>query len=259
MSGPKRFAMLFLARKHSTNLCSVRSRQSATDSTTVNRTTPHGCTKVRRCRMLSAGLLDKNPRSAPSCSSHQAISKTDLAVRTLSTLIWRSTLLLAAFGSAGCSVRTAGSAELQSLTPASAAAIDESARTFMHTVAHDVTQEGPLAWLKFFNTGPEFFMAVNGQLAFPNAAAAKEGTQNFARTINRIDLTWGDDFRVDPLTAELAVVAASWREIQLDKAWHRIEEAGYFTGRAGDRHGRCRLLDPHRSALNTPPPPRSPP
>jgi hypothetical protein len=32
-------------------------------------------------------------------------------------------------------------------------------------------------------------MAVNGQLAFPNAAAAKEGTENFARTINRIDLT----------------------------------------------------------------------
>jgi hypothetical protein len=143
--------------------------------------------------MLSAGLLDKDPRSVPSCSSHQAIRKADLSVKTLYTLIWGSTLLLAAFGSAGCSARTAGSAELQSLTPASAAALDESARTFMHTVAHDVTQEGPLAWLKFFNTGPEFFMAVNGQLAFPNAAAAKEGTQNFARTINHIDLTWGDD------------------------------------------------------------------
>jgi hypothetical protein len=37
-------------------------------------------------------------------------------------------------------------------------------------------------------------MAVNGQLAFPNAAAAEEGTQNFARAINRIDLRWGDDF-----------------------------------------------------------------
>jgi hypothetical protein len=89
--------------------------------------------------MLSAGLLDENSRSVPSCSSHQAIRKANLSVKTLSTLIWRSTLLLAAFGSAGCSARTAGSAELQSLTPASAAAIDQSARTFMHTVAHDVT------------------------------------------------------------------------------------------------------------------------
>lgn len=89
--------------------------------------------------MLSARLLSKNPRSAPSCSSHQANRKADLSVKTLSTLIWRSTLLLAAFGSVGCSARTAGSAELQSLTPASTAAIDENARTFMHTVAHDVT------------------------------------------------------------------------------------------------------------------------
>jgi hypothetical protein len=206
--------------------------------------------------MLSVGLLDKNPRSVTSCSCHQAIRKADLSVKTLSTLIWRSTLLLAAFGLAGCSACTAGSAELQSLTPASAAATDESARTFMHTVAHDVTQEGPLAWLKFFNTGPEFFMAVNGQLAFPNAAAAKEGTQNFARTINRIDLTWGDDLRVDPLTAELAVVAASWREIQVDKAGHRIEEAGYFTGLAEYRDGRWRFRDAHWSAPISPPPAR---
>jgi hypothetical protein len=31
--------------------------------------------------MLSAGLLDKNPRSAPSCSSYQAIRKADLSVK----------------------------------------------------------------------------------------------------------------------------------------------------------------------------------
>jgi hypothetical protein len=197
--------------------------------------------------MLSAGLLDKDPRSVPSCSSHQEIRKADLSVKTVSALIWGSTLLLAAFVSAGYSARTSGSAELPSLTSGHAAAIDESARTFMHTVAHDVTQEGPLAWLKFFNTGPEFFMAVNGQLAFPNAAAAKEGTQNFARTLNRIDLTWGDDLRVDALTAELAVVATSWREIQVDKAGHRIEETGYFTALAEYRDGRWRFRDTHWS------------
>lgn len=206
--------------------------------------------------MLSVGLLDKNPRSAPFCSSHQAIGKAGLSLKTLSTLFWRSTLLLAAFGSSGCSTGTAGSVELRLLTPASAAAIDESARTFMHTVAHDVTQEGPLAWLKFFNTGPEFFMAVNGQLAFPNAAAANEGTQNFARTINRIELTWGDDLRIDPLPAELAVVAAPWREIQVDKAGHRTEYAGYFTGLVEYRDGRWRFRDAHWSAPISPAPPR---
>jgi hypothetical protein len=206
--------------------------------------------------MLFVGLLDQNPHSATSCSSHQAIRKAGRFVQTLAVLIWPSTVLLAAFALAGCSARAAGSAESQSLPPARAAAIDESARTFMHTVAHDVTQEGPQAWLKFFNTGPEFFMAVNGQLAFPNAAAAKEGTQNFARTINHIELTWGDDLRVDPLTAELAVVAASWREIQVDKAGHRIEETGYFTGLAEYRDGRWRFRDAHWSAPISAPPAR---
>jgi hypothetical protein len=206
--------------------------------------------------MLFVGLFDKNRRSVRSCSSHQAIRKADLSVKTLSVLTWRSTLLLAAFASAGCSARTSGSAELQSLTPASDAAIDESARTFMHTVAHDVTQEGPLAWLKFFDTGPGFFMAVNGRLAFPNAAAAKEGTQNFARTIKSIDLTWDNDLRVDPLTAELAVVEASWREIQVDKAGHRIGEAGYFTGLVEYRDGHWRIRDAHWSAPISPPPAR---
>jgi hypothetical protein len=205
--------------------------------------------------MLSAGLSDKNPRSVPSSSSHQQLRKADLSVKTLSVLIW-SALLLATLASAGCSARTSGSSELQSLPPASAAAIDESARVFMHTVAHDVSQEGPLAWLKFFDTAPGFFMAVNGQLAFPNAAAAKEGTQKFARTIDRIDLTWGNDLRVDPLTAELSVVAASWREVQLDKAGHRIELAGYFTGLAEYRDGHWRFRDAHWSTFISPPPAR---
>jgi hypothetical protein len=206
--------------------------------------------------MLFAGLWDKNPHSVRSCSSHQAIRKAGRFVQTLPVLILPSTILLAAFALAGCSERAAGSAESQSLPPARAAAVGESARTFMRTVAHDVTKEGPLAWLKFFDNGPGFFMAVNGQLAFPNAAAAKEGTQNFARTINRIDLTWGDDLRVDPLTTELAVVAASWREILVDKAGHRTEETGYFTGLAEYRDGFWRFRDAHWSAPISPPPAR---
>lgn len=206
--------------------------------------------------MLSVGFLHENPCSVPSCRSHQEIGKTDLSMKTFSGLIWRSTLLLATLASVGCSARSSGSAELQSLTPASAAAIDESARAFLHTVAHDVTQEGPLAWLKFFDTGPGFFMAVNGQLAFPNAAEAREGTQNFARTINCIDLRWGNDLRVDPLTAELSVVAASWREVQVDKAGHRIEQAGYFTGLAEYRDGHWRFRDAHWSTPISPPPAR---
>src|SRR5260370_33175881 len=129
-----------------------------TEIAVANRSAPHG-----RCRMFSAGLWDKNPHSVRSCSAHQAIRKAGRFVQALPVLIWSSTVLLAAFALAGCSASAAGSAESQSLPPAREAAIDESARTFMRTVAHDVTQDGPLAWLKFFDNGPGFFMAVNGQ------------------------------------------------------------------------------------------------
>ena len=50
-------------------------------------------------------------------------------------------LLLVIFVLAGCSARTPERTESQSLTSASAAAIGESARTFMRTVAHDVPLE----------------------------------------------------------------------------------------------------------------------
>jgi len=54
-------------------------------------------------------------------------------------------------------------------------------------------------------------MAVNGQMAFPNGAAAEEGTRKFAQTISHIELKWGDDLRVDPLTTHLAAIAVSLR------------------------------------------------
>jgi hypothetical protein len=69
----------------------------------------------------------------------------------------------------------------------------------MKSVARSVTQDGPLAWIKYFDSSPASFMAVNGQMAFPNADAAKDGTRKFAQTIRQIELNWGDDLRVNRL------------------------------------------------------------
>jgi len=158
--------------------------------------------------------------------------------------------------SAGCNTRDGGSRESQSLTPARAATVDERVRAFMAAVAHDVTQEGPLAWSRYFSDSPAFFMAVNGQMAFPNGAAAKEGIKNVALTIKHIELKWSDDLRVDPLTPELAVVAAPWHEIQVDAAGHRVEETGFFTGLAEYRDGRWQFRNAHWSSPVSPSPSR---
>ena len=156
--------------------------------------------------------------------------------------------LLVAIAFAGCVPCGAGVSHSSSLTPDEAVAVDRAVRAFMLTVSHSVTQDGPLAWIKYFDGSPAFFMAVNGQMAFPNADAAQDGTRKFAQTIRQIELKWGDDLRVDPLTNEFAIVAVSWHEIQVDTAGHSVTETGYFTGLAEYRGGHWQFRNAHWSA-----------
>ena len=156
--------------------------------------------------------------------------------------------LLLAVALAACFLDAAGASPSRSLTPDGATSVDAAVRTFMQTVSHSVTQDGAMAWIQYFDTSPAFFMAVNGQMAFPNPAAAQEGTRKFAQTIRHIELNWGDDLRVDPLTSEFAVVAVSWREMQVDIAGQSITETGYFTGLAEYREGHWQFRDAHWSS-----------
>lgn len=169
---------------------------------------------------------------------------------------WRRVLLLAVVASAGCGLRYGASIESQSMTAERSAAVDQSVRAFAQTVAHDVTQEGPSAWRRHFADSPEFFMAADGRLVFPNSAAATAGIQDLPRTIKQIDLRWGDDLRVDPLTPDLAVVAMSFREIQVSPQGKRVEENGFFTGIAEHRDGRWQFRNAHWSVAAPPPPVR---
>jgi hypothetical protein len=156
--------------------------------------------------------------------------------------------LLLALTLAACVPGAAGASHSHSVIPDEASSVDQAVRAFMQTVSHSVTQDGPMAWLKYFDVSPAFFMAVNGQVAFPNSAAAREGTRKFAQTIHHIELMWGDDLRVDPITKEYAVVAVSWSEIQVDTAGHSVTETGYFTGLAEYREGRWQFRDAHWSS-----------
>lgn len=156
--------------------------------------------------------------------------------------------LLAATAFATCLPCGADGNHSHSVTANEAVGVDRAVRAFMQTVESSVTQDGPLAWIKYFDASPAFFMAVNGQMAFPNAAAAEEGTRKFAHTIRQIELQWGNDLRVDPLTNDFAIVAVSWREIQVDTAGHSVTETGYFTGLAEHREGHWQFRNAHWSA-----------
>ena len=131
----------------------------------------------------------------------------------------------------------------------SAEEVGRTVRAFMQTVAHDVTQQGPTAWRNFFSHGPKFFMASDGRMAFPNYPAADKAINGLASTIRHIDLTWGNDVRVDPLTPTLAVVATPWHEVRT-MASGRVEDSGFFTGTVEYLDGRWQFRDVHWSVAS---------
>ena len=162
--------------------------------------------------------------------------------------------LLSTLISASCGARHALPAESQPLTPERAAGVDSGVRAFMRDVAHGVSQDGPAAWRKYFADTPAFFMAVNGKIAFANSAEVATGLPQVAQAIKQIELKWVDDLRVDPLAADLAVVGASYHELQVWADGRRVDDSGYFTGVAQYRDGRWQFRDAHWSAPVPPQP-----
>jgi len=162
---------------------------------------------------------------------------------------WHRMLILAAVTATGCDARD----RALDLTPAHAAAVEDSVRSFAQTVAVDVTREGPIAWRRHLAESPAFFMASEGYLVLPNSDSATRVISDLARSITHIELRWGDGLRVDPLAPGLAVLAAPYREVRVDTAGHRVEESGFFTGLAEHRAGRWRLRNAHWSVAGPPP------
>jgi len=149
------------------------------------------------------------------------------------------------------SAQRAGPAALDA---SAAAAITDSVRTFAADLARGVTHDGPGAWRAYFAATPAFFMASEGRLVFPSSDSAGRAIQTLERTIAHIELRWGDGLRVDPLAPGLAVLAAPYHEVRVDRAGHQVDETGFFTGLAEHRGGAWRLRNAHWSVATPPPP-----
>jgi hypothetical protein len=154
----------------------------------------------------------------------------------------------------GCSVRDESNGS-GSITAAESAAVQKEVRAFATSVADDVTREGPLAWRRYFEDTPAFFMAVDGQMIFPSGGAAKDGIPKVALAFKRIELSWGNELRIDPLTRGLAVVASPWHENLTDFAGHVTRQSGFFTGLAEYRHGAWQFRNARWSASASASPP----
>lgn len=157
-------------------------------------------------------------------------------------------LLLVTFLFIGCRNGATHVGDSATLTPIQATAVEKSVRQFAREVALGVTAEGPVAWGRYFENTPAFFMAVNGQIAFGSGADAIAGIPNVAKIYPHIELHWGDDLRVDPLTSALAVVAGSYHEVLTEGSGQRIDAHGFFSAVAEYRAGRWQFRNAHWSA-----------
>ena len=124
--------------------------------------------------------------------------------------------------------------------------VEKGVRRMAEAIVRDLHKDGPVAWLQYFSASKHFFMASNGQLAFPNNDSASAFVHTFAKTIRQIDLTW-DDVRIDSLTPHLAVLAASFHEVLISAAGGQDTSAGYFTGVAENFPTGWKLRDAHWS------------
>jgi hypothetical protein len=155
-------------------------------------------------------------------------------------------LIVAGMGVIGCGAHDHPTQPVEPFPAQQRAAVEGNVRQFMDSVANDVTQEGPAAWSREFSGEPTFFMVSDGVLVFPNGASAAQAIPSLAKAIQRIELHWGEDLRVDALTPELAVVGTSWQEVR-DMQGHEVRDQGYCTGVVEQRNGKWEFRDMHWS------------
>ena len=127
-----------------------------------------------------------------------------------------------------------------------AAPVQESVRAMADSIAGDLSARGPAAWLHYFNRSPQFFMASDGKLVFPNNDSADAFVQRFATQVKKIRLTW-TGVRVDSLRPDLALMAAEFQEVFTNADGSPLSVSGYFSGLAEATPSGWRLRDAHWS------------
>jgi len=135
----------------------------------------------------------------------------------------------------------------QDLEPAHAAALRDSVMQVARQIPRDLAADGPIAWLRYFETGPGFIMATDGRIVFPSSDSARVFVEYLSRNLSAVDLDWLD-LRVEPLAPGVAALAASYRETITYTAGGDTTFAGYPTGVARHRADGWRLQHLHWSS-----------
>lgn len=117
----------------------------------------------------------------------------------------------------------------------------------MKSVAVGVTRDGPIAWKRYFASGPAFHMASEGRLVFDGGEAARKGIDELTLTVERIELRWGEPIRAQALTRARALISAPYYERIVSRSGTVTDEQGWLTGLAEDGPEGWRFLSLHWS------------
>ena len=146
------------------------------------------------------------------------------------------------------SVSAAGCAgEMKQLSNAEKAEIEEHVSAMALTIASDLEARGPIAWLDHFLDVPEFFMASDGRLLFPDIESAEKIVEGFAHSIAKMELVWRDIF-IDPIEDGMAMMGATYDEVLVDTSGTVLNLSGYFTGMAVETADGWKLRNLHWSS-----------
>ena len=133
------------------------------------------------------------------------------------------------------------------LDPAHALALRDSVMEVAQRIPGDLSADGPSAWLRYFETGPAFFMANDGRIVLPSSDSARVFVEYLSRQLSAVDLNWLD-LRVEPLAPGVAALAASYRETITYTAGSDTTFGGYVTGVARHAGDGWRLQHLHWSS-----------
>jgi hypothetical protein len=138
------------------------------------------------------------------------------------------------------------------LDPDRAALLHDSVEQWIAGLPLRLAEDGPRAWLRYFEADPRFFMASDGALVFPDRDSATVSVRQLARTVSAVDLEWLD-LRVQPLAPGLAVVASAYDETITDTLGTATAFRGYMTAVVRHTPDGWRIRNLHWSS---PAPPR---
>ena len=136
-----------------------------------------------------------------------------------------------------------------SLTQAQSSIVRNSVQQMVDSIAKAISHEGPVAWIRYLENSPLFYMASEGQLAFTNNDSLANFLRNtYSKSVSKIELSW-NKVRIDPFTSKIAGVAAIFHEDITDFAGKETPSDGYFTGIARQTSQGWQLQNAHWSII----------